>query len=183
MSFSDTPRDWYWQAEDGRVFSSARSVVVDVSDADFIAWKALGNTATRWPRDNAGGQTDAALAEVLLPYDIPISIKAYAAKVRWGKVANGITYNGHPIDTDDASRANIVAEALTATVLGGSFVTAWKCSDGAWMSVPNATAMTTFAVAVRDYISACFVLEASLGAATTKEDVDNASWPSNALTG
>jgi hypothetical protein len=52
--------DWYWLADDGRVFSSARRVTVDESDAAYQSFL-QGGPATPWPRDDAGNQTDPAL--------------------------------------------------------------------------------------------------------------------------
>lgn len=61
------PHDWYWLAEDGRLYSGARQVVVTVSDPAFMAWRDSGFAPTNWPRDLAGNQTDQALQEVLTP--------------------------------------------------------------------------------------------------------------------
>lgn len=67
------PLDWYWAAEDGRLFASARATSVQPSDKEFAAWKASGRAPTAWPRDDAGAQTDAALQEVLAPYGISVT--------------------------------------------------------------------------------------------------------------
>ncbi|UGX90323.1 hypothetical protein G6321_00031300 [Bradyrhizobium barranii subsp. barranii] len=62
------PFDWYWVADDGRVYSSKRQVVVvDTNDPTFVAWKLAEYVPTIWPRDLAGNQTDAALQDVLTP--------------------------------------------------------------------------------------------------------------------
>ena len=42
--------DWYWLADDGRVFTSARRLTVDESDASYQAFIG-GAMATPWPRD------------------------------------------------------------------------------------------------------------------------------------
>lgn len=63
------PTDWYWRAEDGRVFSSARVAVVDEDDESYLDFVA-SNHATGWPRDEEGVQSDAALQEVLTPHGI-----------------------------------------------------------------------------------------------------------------
>jgi hypothetical protein len=54
MSYN--PYDWYWLADDGRVFTSAKQLIVDGNDADYLAW-AANNSATPWPRDLAGNQS------------------------------------------------------------------------------------------------------------------------------
>lgn len=75
------PKDWYWAAEDGRIFSSAREAFVeDNDDAEFQAWTALGNAPTPWPRDNDGVQSDAALDDVLLPYGIHTTLAVLKAE-------------------------------------------------------------------------------------------------------
>ena len=73
-----TPGDWYWLAENGRVWSSRRGSTVAPDDAGFSTWKASGRAPTIWPRDESGAQSDAAMADVLRPYDLtlPASVKA-----------------------------------------------------------------------------------------------------------
>lgn len=63
-----TPENWYWQAKDGRIYSSLKQAIVKPKDKDFVAWQDLGNLPTPWPKDNNGVETDAALADVLVPY-------------------------------------------------------------------------------------------------------------------
>ncbi|MNE19376.1 hypothetical protein D3C80_1124540 [compost metagenome] len=73
------PKDWYWTAEDGRIFSSAREAIVE-DDAEFLEWAALGNAPTPWPRDDNGVQSEAALDAVLLPYGIHTSLAVLKAE-------------------------------------------------------------------------------------------------------
>lgn len=73
------PLDWYWQAGDGRVFASARQAIVGADDAALNGWKADGTNPTVWPRDASGAQTDAALQDVLTPYDLFASLDALKA--------------------------------------------------------------------------------------------------------
>lgn len=68
------PRDWYWLADDGRVYASARQAVVAKDDADLAAWTAAGGYPTAWPRDASNAQTDAALQEVLAPYGLAATL-------------------------------------------------------------------------------------------------------------
>lgn len=74
MSKDYNPFDWYWRADDGRVFSSARGTTVAAGDAVFVAWGEDGTEPTRWPRDEADGQTDAALQDVLTPYGLHVGL-------------------------------------------------------------------------------------------------------------
>ncbi|MFG1429163.1 DUF4376 domain-containing protein [Roseixanthobacter glucoisosaccharinicivorans] len=63
------PSDWYWIADDGRIYSSARQITVAESDSDYVSWTEKSR-ATRWPCDEDGHQTDSSLAEVLSTYGI-----------------------------------------------------------------------------------------------------------------
>lgn len=84
-----TPSDWYWVAEDGRVFSSSRQKLVKATDGAFKAWKEDGTLPARWPRDEAGQESDAELAAVLAPYGmalpgavvVPQSVSRAQAKI------------------------------------------------------------------------------------------------------
>lgn len=68
-----TLRDWYWRADDGRVFSSARLATVSTDDAGLASHGARVGFVTPWPRDDAGAQTDAALDEVLKPIGLSVA--------------------------------------------------------------------------------------------------------------
>lgn len=72
----DFPFDWYWQADDGRVYSSAKQGFVPKSHQAFEDWLAGGNKPTRWPSDDNGEQTDAELSKVLKPYGLLIGVIA-----------------------------------------------------------------------------------------------------------
>lgn len=67
------PFNWYWLADDGRVFSSSRQVVVDASDTAFKQAKGSGSY-TIWPREENGEQTNAALQWVLDAYNLTIKV-------------------------------------------------------------------------------------------------------------
>lgn len=54
-------RDWHWLADDGRVYSSLRSITVPPDDAAYAAWAAAGGVPVPWPVDAAGEQTEASL--------------------------------------------------------------------------------------------------------------------------
>lgn len=62
--------NWYWLSSDGRVYSSAKQSIIDEKDKDFSAWKAAGYPPTPWPKNDAGEETDGALAEVLASYGL-----------------------------------------------------------------------------------------------------------------
>lgn len=71
------PYNWYWQADDGRIFSSVNCELVNETDGHFKKWKAAGGVATRWPADEDGEQTDASLQAVLQPYGVFVGLAAY----------------------------------------------------------------------------------------------------------
>ena len=66
------PYDWYWLADDGRLYASARGGLADASDPAYLSWGVLCGVATPWPRDDDGVQTDAALQQVLTPYGLDL---------------------------------------------------------------------------------------------------------------
>ena len=64
-------KNWYWLSDDGnRIYSSSRQTVVGKDDKEFLAWKAGGGWPTPWPKNDAGEETDEALAEVLAGYGL-----------------------------------------------------------------------------------------------------------------
>lgn len=76
------PRDWYWTAEDGRIFGSVRQAAVEADDPAYAAWLAEGRAPTAWPRDDQGDQTDEALQAVLRPYGLFVSLAALKAGLK-----------------------------------------------------------------------------------------------------
>jgi hypothetical protein len=78
--------DWYWLAEDGRIWSSKKRAQVTADDPEYVAWL-VGGGPTEWPRDEAGNQTDEALTAVFESYDIKVAgepingtVNAYVVK-------------------------------------------------------------------------------------------------------
>ena len=57
--------DWYWQKEDGRVYSSARDGLFPENDGLFQAWLDSGGLVTRYPKDSAGNESWYELMKVL----------------------------------------------------------------------------------------------------------------------
>ncbi|MCA1524287.1 hypothetical protein [Bradyrhizobium yuanmingense] len=68
------PYDWYWLADDGRLYSSKRQSIVPESDPDFVEWQGDEPKATPqiWPRDDQGNQTDAELQKVMDEYGFTV---------------------------------------------------------------------------------------------------------------
>lgn len=67
------PRDWYWEAADGRIYSSARASLVSPDDAGLRGFLEAGGIVTAWPRDAAGEETDAELNAVLAQHDLSMA--------------------------------------------------------------------------------------------------------------
>lgn len=65
-------RNWYWLADDGRVYGSERQLIVTTSDADYVAWMSAVGSPTAWPRDDSGNQTNAALLAVVSVYGLSV---------------------------------------------------------------------------------------------------------------
>ena len=175
--------DWYWLADDGRLYASARQVIVDESDADYIAWQAANTTATSWPRDLAGEQTDAALQDVLTPYNLFVDLTAYTAYARFNHASGGVvvTSLGGPILflTDPVSRNTINSAYDFMTHKGGGYTVQWKLSDGTFITL-NVTQMTTLMDDVATFVQSCFTCESTTvsaingGTITTQVQVDSA---------
>lgn len=74
MSLPFNPRDWYWKATDGRIFASAREIVVDETDQDYLDWIDSGGRASLWVRDELGNETDEALQSMLTQYGVYVTL-------------------------------------------------------------------------------------------------------------
>ena len=113
-------------------------------------------------------------------------LTAYAASARYAKTIGGFTYKGHPVTTDADSRGNMTGAVVGAQVIGSSFSTKWKGSDGSFFTL-DGPGMTAMATAVLNYVNACYAAEATIVAAitagtmTTTAGVDAAAWPANSV--
>ncbi|WP_271025000.1 DUF4376 domain-containing protein [Rhizobium sp. RCAM05973] len=111
-------------------------------------------------------------------------LTAYAATKRYALETGGFTYDGHPISTDRDSQGKIGNVALAANIVGSSFSTSFKCSDGSFFTL-NHDGAIEMATAVMTFISACFDTEATValaiaaGTISTIAQIDAASWPAN----
>jgi hypothetical protein len=122
----------FWRADDGRVYGSAKQIISDESDPDYVAWS-QSQFASPWPRDVAGNQTDVALQDVLTPYSLFVNLNYYAAGARWVTEQSGISVTVSagvmPIKTDDRSQAKINGARIVRE--NGSLTTAcWHAADG-----------------------------------------------------
>ena len=172
------PKDWYWEAADGRVFASARVAVVDDTDAGFAAWRADGNEATPWPRDGAGEQTVVALQQVLTPHGLFADLRAYAEMKRWEAEVGGIVVAGVPISTDDRSKQMLMGARIAAQA-NPAFSTPWVAADGV-VATLGAVEVIAVSDAVLAHVQGCFetfalvVDDIAMGAITTTAAIDAA---------
>lgn len=67
------PHDWYWLASDDRVYSSKRQIITAAADQEYVAWNDDGGTATVWPKDDHGAETNDSLQAVISAYGLRIS--------------------------------------------------------------------------------------------------------------
>ncbi len=177
MSVVFNPYDWYWRADDGRVFSSAQQATVPDTDQgyiDFMQWAG----PTPWPRDGSGEQTTQSMQEVLSPYGLFADLLAYAANKRWETEVGGITFNGAPVSTDDRSKQMVTGARLAAQA-DPDFVTPWVMDDNSVVQL-NAQAIIALSDAVLAHVQACFTVFATVragiadGTVTTRQQVDAA---------
>lgn len=122
------PADWYWLADDRRIYSSGRQITVDESDADYVSW-VTKSQPTRWPCDGDGHQTDAALAEVLAVHGLRYRAGPAVSDViaeRDRRLALGFSYDfgdvrgvhrigTTPADQQGWSEVTTLAQALLAS--------------------------------------------------------------------
>ena len=177
---SYSPYNWYRLADDGRIFASARQIITDDTDPDYSAWN---GTATPWPRDVAGNQTNAALQDVLTPYNVFVDLIAYTAYARFNHASGGVvvtSLGGSTLFlTDPVSRNTINSAYDFMTQKGGGYTVQWKLSNGTFITL-NVTQMTTLMNAVATFVQSCFTCESTTvsaingGTITTHAQVDAA---------
>lgn len=68
------PLDWYWLRDDGVIYSSFTQMVIADDDARYAHWLAADGRPTRWPEDDTGEQTTAALQDVLSAHGIIVAL-------------------------------------------------------------------------------------------------------------
>ena len=157
MSNFQFPLDWYWSAEDGRVYASARQAIIDGTDADYLAWIEAGNTASAWPRDEAGNQTDAMLQGVVQPYGLAVNLVYYTAMVRRQKLQSDITVNGLPFSTDPLTLGSLNSAYIYAQAKPGD-VFSWKLPDGSFITLTKDD-IAALHDCTNEFAQSCFACE------------------------
>jgi hypothetical protein len=178
-----TPTNWWWVAADDRAYGSLKQLITTTADPDYVAWIGAGNAATIWPQDGSGNQTNAALQDVLTPYDLWVDLTAYAANARYNKASGGVIVTSLggsvPFMTDTVSRNTINSAYDYMTQKGTGATVHWKLSDGTFI-VLNTTQMTLLMNDVAPFVQSCFTCEANTvasitgGTITTQAQVDAA---------
>lgn len=131
MSNLYNPHDWYWRADDGRVFASARQQIVAEDDPDYLAFKELA-APTIWPRDEDGNQTLVELQRVLFPYKVAVDLKAYAFYLRDQKEHDGCSITGVAGLTEtrtDAYTQQLISRYHEAAAANSAFSVPWVLHD------------------------------------------------------
>ena len=182
------PFNTYYLADDGRVYASARQLVVNNSDADFIAWSSGGLIPAMWPRDADGEQTEAALQRAIDGLRQFVNLAFYTANARQTKMqgdifVNGIRFSTDPLTFGSLNSAYIYTQSNTGAVFS------WKLPDGGFITLNKADTDALHA-ASNAFAQECFACEdATLdgieaGSITTREQVDAAfAAVSNSFTG
>lgn len=102
------PRNWYFLATDGRVFSTATMAEVPASDATYSAWLGMGLAPSPWP----GGQAAADIRAALAPYGWPCGPITRRQFFQQLAVQSIIT-------NDEALASGVTIPAALARLIGG----------------------------------------------------------------
>ncbi|MGX1323249.1 hypothetical protein AB7M17_006702 [Bradyrhizobium sp. USDA 377] len=181
MSNLYNPHDWYWRADDGRVFASARQQIVAEDDADYLAFKEFA-APTTWPRDGDGNQTLAELQRVLFPYKVAVDLKAYAFYLRDQKEHDGCAITdvaGVTETRTDAYTQSLINRYQQAGAIDPPFTVAWVLPDRSAVTLSKAdidslfTQITAFIIGTYDTYSQV-VSGIDGGTITTIEQIDQA---------
>lgn len=172
------PFDNFWLADDARVYGSAKQVVTDDQNPDYVAWTGNGYVATPWPRDDAGDQTNDALQATVGQLGMFVNLTYYAADARYRHASGGVTIGGKPYLTDPVSR-NTVASAHDYAVANPGHITDWKIADGTFIKLDE-PGLAHVLQQMATFVQSCFTCESNTataisgGSITTRAQVDSA---------
>jgi hypothetical protein len=177
------PYDHYWLADDARVYASARQIITDDQDADYVAWTSNGHVAMPWPRDESGNQTDAAMQAVAAQYGQFVNLDYYAANARYRCENSGIQITSIggavPFGSDIISRNAVDTAWAYMNAKGTTNAITWKMSDGSFIQMTTAQ-VSTLMHDLTAFIQSCFDCEGATvaaidgGSITTRQQVDDA---------
>ncbi|MFK0336769.1 hypothetical protein ACIQT7_05865 [Agrobacterium deltaense] len=196
------PRDWYWLADDGRLFSSALASLVEAADESFAEWKGKGFVPTPWPTDADGAQTSEVLQRVLAPYGLIVAESAIDA-ARTKKIdaltvacASAITGNYvsdalgavHAYPSKQVDQLNMMGSVTDALTPGKpeDWKTPFWCANanGEWeFREHTASQIIAAGQAGKAHVVTCQTilaeLSAQVAAAQTIGAVEAITWPSS----
>ncbi|MEP9376218.1 hypothetical protein ABLE91_05870 [Aquabacter sp. CN5-332] len=148
-------RNYYWRADDGRIFSSAAGVIVSDADAGYLSFVEAFGGPCPWPRDETGEQSDAALEEVLAQHGLslypPSPALAKVAELTGACAASIVAgYSSaalgasHEYPAQPVDQLNMMG-SVTASLLPGlplDWSTPFWCADedGVWSFRPHTAA-------------------------------------------
>jgi hypothetical protein len=169
---------WYWLADDGRVFSAERAIVVTDEDALYLAFLAEGHIPAGWPRDVSGNQTDLSLQVALAPFGLGILILKYAEQKLNQRMEAGFLIGADFVPTDDFN-SELLLRARMAVVVDPLWTTPWVDGNGDIVTLDQ-TIIMAVSSAMLDFYRDCiqaFVdvkLAINAGTITTTAQVDAA---------
>ena len=101
-------------------------------------------------------------------------LKSYAAKKRWEKEREGITFNNITIPTDDRTQ-NILIGAYVRAIANSQYsIPNWKLSSGNYITL-DANTIISIGNAVSSYIQACFDKNAEIDAGISNNTITTVS--------
>lgn len=183
---------WYVTSDERMVYGSARNIYVDpASDADFLAWTAIGNAAN-YTESEAGIWhlmqefvpaflwDGATFSQPGLDQYTKSQLTAYCKNARWLKEQGGLTLStGKPIDTNDRAQAKINGAKLMALDKATTYNPNWQYADGTVVQI-NANAVIAMSNELQTHIDNCFNISAGVlaqitaGTITTLAQIDAA---------
>lgn len=194
------PFNWFWKAEDGRIYSSARQHVVGSDDLSYVEFLDNGGTPTVWPRNDDGEQTITAMLAVVEPYGLIVAqseldaarrtrvslLSASCAAAIVGGFRSEALGSAHAYPSDIKDQINLMG-SVTDSIIPGlpeNWQTPFWCrdEDGVWSWKMHSAA--EIQQAGRDgkaRVVACQAtletLTAAVMVAATVEDVVAIVWP------
>ncbi|WP_315701282.1 MULTISPECIES: DUF4376 domain-containing protein [unclassified Bradyrhizobium] len=159
MAFRFNLADWYWLADDGRVWSSRVAAIVPSNDQAYMAWVGAGNGPSPWPTDASGAQTSASLQEVLSPYGLWADLKAYANAKQWAKASGGYlaTINGAqvPISTSTESLGLIAGKVARLQQANPPSSVQWQTGESTFVTIAAGDFIAA-SIEIADFVQATF---------------------------
>ncbi len=192
----------YWLASDGRVYASARDVIVTSTDTAYEADIAT-RTPLTWPSDANGQQSNATLYALLQPFGFgkalapapsAADLVAYAEAKQVALRDGGITVNVGTASTPD--EVNVASDVNGRSLVSGSVQLIGLASSGGqpaptfnWINDGGAqltltsTQMMTIGLKLGNFVQATYTALGTVlaaiadGTLTSTAAIDAAAWP------